>query len=458
MNDFWAQAVMVMGLVVLAYYFVTLAVNLAVLWASLGLLGRKMRVASARLDLPEERAQAVSVLVPAFNEEVTILDTVHALLRQDYPLFEVIVVNDGSLDGTLDLLRQEFRLQPLDPAGEGPLPCGQVRGLFISESCRNLIVVDKENGGKADALNAGLNAARYPLVCCVDADGLLAPDALKKLACQFARDDRVVAAGGVVRPLNGCQVQNGAVTKAGVPASLTGRVQAVEYLRAFLSGRFGWEWGSGLLIVSGAFGMFRRDVLLEAGGYADSLGEDMELTLRLHHRLLDEKRPYRVITAVDALCWTQVPETLRGLRTQRVRWHRGLAQALWLHRGMVLRPRYGAVGMAALPVFWTIELLGPVVELIGYGMLAALLLLGGPTTAALLVFAMAYLHGLTQSLTALVTEGRVYPSPDDPLRLAGACLLEPLLYRPLLALWRCEALVTMGRRARWGSISRKRLS
>lgn len=177
---------------VLAYYFVTLAVNLAVLWASLGLLGRKMRVASAHLDLPEERAEAVSVLVPAFNEEVTILDTVRALLRQDYPRFEVIVVNDGSADGTLDLLRQEFGLRPLDPAGEGPLPCGQVRGLFISESRWDLIVVDKENGGKADALNAGLNAARYPLVCCVDADGLLEPDALKKLACQFARDDRVV--------------------------------------------------------------------------------------------------------------------------------------------------------------------------------------------------------------------------------------------------------------------------
>lgn len=255
MNDLWTQAVMVMGLVVLAYYFVTLAVNLAVLWASLGLLGRKMRVASAHLDLPEERAEAVSVLAPAFNEEVTILDTVRALLRQDYPRFEVIVVNDGSADGTLDLLRQEFGLRPLDPAGEGPLPCGQVRGLFISESCRDLIVVDKENGGKADALNAGLNAARYPLVCCVDADGLLEPDALKKLACQFARDDRVVAAGGVVRPLNGCQVENGAVVQAGVPPTLTGRVQAVEYLRAFLSGRFGWEKGSGLLIVSGAFGM-----------------------------------------------------------------------------------------------------------------------------------------------------------------------------------------------------------
>lgn len=143
------------------------------------------------------------------------------------------MVNDGSADGTLDLLRQEFGLRPLDPAGEGPLPCGQVRGLFISESCRDLIVVDKENGGKADALNAGLNAARYPLVCCVDADGLLEPDALKKLACQFARDDRVVAAGGVVRPLNGCQVENGAVVQAGVPPTLTGRVQAVEYLRAF---------------------------------------------------------------------------------------------------------------------------------------------------------------------------------------------------------------------------------
>lgn len=333
-----------------------------------------------------------------------------------------------------------------------------VRELLISGSRRSLIVMDKENGGKADALNAGLNTARFPLVCCVDADGLLAPDALKKLACQFARDERVVAAGGVVRPLNGCEVSQGEVLQAGVPATLTGRVQVVEYLRAFLSGRFGWETGNGLLIVSGAFGMFRKQVLLDIGGYADSLGEDMELTLRIHHRLAGEKAPCRVITAVDALCWTQVPETLRDLKTQRVRWHRGLADALWRHRGMVLRPRYGTVGMAALPVFWAIELLGPVVELAGYGLLAAFLVTQGPSATALLVFAMAYLHGLTQSLTALVTEGRTYPSPEDPLLLAGACLLEPVLYRPLLALWRCEALLTMKRRPRWGTVSRSCLS
>lgn len=458
MRDFLAQFVVVMGLLVLGYYFVALGVNPAVLWSSLRQAGRKMRVVSARLDLPEEAAEPVSVLVPAFNERITIADTARALLAQDHPHFEVIVINDGSSDGTLELLREEFRLEPLEAAGEGPLPCAPVRGLFLSSVHRGLIVVDKENGGKADALNAGLNAARFPLVCCVDADGILEPDALKKLARPFARDEKVVAAGGMVRPINGCEIRGGTVVRTGEPRTLVGKMQVVEYLRAFPGGRFGWERGNGLLIVSGAFGMFRKQVLLEAGGYANSVGEDMELTLRLHHHLLDRGTPYRVITVADAVCWTQVPERLRDLKTQRVRWHRGLADALRRHRGMLFRPRYGTVGMASLPVFWFIELLGPVIELAGYVTLLVFLLVHGATAPALLLFLMAYLHGLAQSLTALAAGTGVFSDPGEPLRLLPACLLEPLVYRPLLALWRSGALLTAGRQARWGAITRNKLS
>lgn len=238
------------------------------------------------------------------------------------------------------------------------------------------MVLDKANGGKADALNAGLNAARYPLVCCVDADGLLEPDAVRQMACLFARRENTVAVGGMVRPMNGCPARAGRINRIQLPRKPLELVQVVEYLRAFLTSRFGWESINSLLIVSGAFGMFDRAALLEAGGYDHTIGEDAELTLRLHRRMLDTGRPYTIAMALDAVCWTQVPADLRGLRTQRIRWQKGLADALWKHRALLLNPRYGRVGMLALPFFWFSELLGPLVELLGYLLLAAALLLG----------------------------------------------------------------------------------
>ena len=450
-----------MSLLILGYYFLVLFINLTVMALSFLQVGRKMRVVSAGADLREEALEPVSILVPAFNEQATILDTVHSLLQQDYPEFEIIVINDGSKDDTLKLLREAYDLKTLESAWGDELPCGRIRQAFISETHRNVVVIDKENGGKADALNAGLNTARFPLVCCVDADGLLERDGLKRLACPFARDDRVVAAGGMVRPINGCEIQDGRIKAVHLPERLTERVQVAEYMRAFLSGRFGWERTNGLLIISGAFGMFRKAVLMDLGGYARTVGEDMELTLRLHHAMLDRKEPYRIAMAVDAVCWTQVPERLRDLRTQRVRWHRGLADALWRHRGMLLRPRYGMVGMAALPVFWFVEWMGPIIELTGYLIFLLLLITGHMTASALTLFLMAYLYGLVQSLMAVIAEDRLsrsYLDSGDGLRLVLICLIEPLLYRLLVTFWRCTALVPRKKRADWGSISRKGFS
>lgn len=444
------------SLLILTYYFFVVGVYFAVMWLALVRLAARMRVVRAGVDLPGEALTPVSILVPAYNEGANIVQSVRSLLEQDYPEFEVVVVDDGSRDDTLAQLRAAFDLEPDTLPAAAPLTCKPLRAAY-RDRCRNLRVLSKDNGGKADALNAGLNAARYPLVCCVDADGLLQPDALRRLACHFARSEKTVAVGGVVRPLNGCRVEQGRVRQALLPRTALEQVQVVEYLRAFFVGRFGWERLNGLLIVSGAFGMFDRAALLAIGGYAETVGEDVELTLRLHRKMRELHRPYAITMAPDAVCWTQVPMSVRDLRGQRVRWHRGLADTLARHRGALLNPRYGAVGMLALPFYWFVELLGPAVEVTGYGIFFFLLACGVVMPQALMLLAMAYLYGVVQSVAAIAAEDRttrLYRVPGSTLRLVLICLWEPLLYRPLTVLWRCGALLTARRRPAWGTIRR----
>lgn len=361
----------------------------------------------------------------------------------------------------MSVLSSAFDLTPLKNAREQIAANGIVRGTYISRIDRRVLVLDKENGGKADALNAGIRAARFSLICCADADGILEPNTLKRLACHFARDETVVAVGGVVRPLNGCIVENGRVCQIGIPSRMIERIQVTEYLRAFLTGRFGWERTNSLLIISGALGMFKKQILLDIGGYANTVGEDMELTLRIHKALRKSHTPYRILMAVDAICWTQVPDYLLDLQTQRIRWHKGLTDTLWRHRDMMLNPHYGAVGMEALPVFWLVEWFGPFIELSGYILFCFLLLTGQLMPSAFLFFLMAYLYGLVQSLIAIIAEdqvSRIYANFSDILRLLGVCLLEPVLYRPMLAFWRCSAVLSFWQRSSWGSIRRKRIS
>lgn len=450
-------ALLVLSFVILGYYFLLHTIYSLIQFLSLLRLRRRMRVVRAGVQLPEEALTPVSVIVPAFNESATILQSVRSFLDQDYPSLEVIVVSDGSTDDTMPRLRTAFDLTPIPADWPRPLVCQPLTAAYVSRSRPNLIVLDKQNGGKADALNAGLNAARSPLVCCVDADSLLAPNAVRQLACHFARRENTLAVGGIVRPLNGCTVREGRVEQVVLPALSVERMQVVEYLRAFLTGRLGWEALGSLLIVSGAFGMFDRAALLAAGGYSRTVGEDAELTLRLHRWARDTGRPCRIAMAPDALCWTQAPSRLADLRTQRIRWQRGLAESLYRHRGMLLRPRYGAVGMLALPFAWLAELLGPAVELLGHGLVLLALALGVAAPQALLLFAMAYLHGVVQSAFAVAAEDRttrLYVGRGNTPALLLTCFTEPLFYRPLTALWRCSALLTLWRPSAWGSIRR----
>ncbi len=304
----------------------------------------------------------VSVIVPAHNEEATIVHTVRSALAVRYPELEVVAVNDGSTDGTLEQLVDAFDLVPSPGAVCSDIPCKHIRGLYESLSHPGLRVVDKEQGGKADALNAGINASTFPLVCNIDADSLIDARSMVHITRPFLEDHRVVAVGGVVMPANGCDIVRRRGNAVRVAGSNLARFQTIEYLRAFLFGRIGWSRLNGLMIVSGAFAIFRRTALVEIGGYrTDTVGEDMELVLRMH-RVFRQKKAYRIIFLPDPICWTQVPEDLKSLGKQRRRWHRGLADSLVKNRQLCLNPRYGGVGLVGYPFFVLCELLSPVVE------------------------------------------------------------------------------------------------
>ena len=423
---------------------------------------RRSRLQDHRRMLRSEITPSVSIVAPAYNEEATIVTSVRSLLKLAYGNYEVIVINDGSRDGTLATLIREFDLVRSKRVVRPHIPTSPVRGTYRSQHAAypNLVIVDKENGGKSDALNVGINTSRADLVCCIDADSILEEDAILKVVQPFLGDDRVVAAGGIVRIVNGCEVSNGQVTKVRLPSLMLPLYQVIEYLRAFLSGRMGWQALNGLLIISGAFGMFRRSTLVEVGGFdPTTVGEDMELVVRIHRTYRDRQQPYRIVFLPDPVCWTEVPESTRVLSRQRGRWQRGLQEVLWRHRGMLFRPRYGVVGSAALPHFLFVEFLGPVVEFLGYISLIALYLLGSLDMEMLgLYFIVAVVYGVMFSVGAVLLEEisfRRYPRPMDLALLLAVGVIENLGYRQLTVLWRLKGMLDHLRgRKEWGLMER----
>jgi len=449
------------------YYFAVL--NL--LYATFALFGLRMVARYARelselslKDLLEREAYLpVSILVPTYNEEKTIAASVRSFLALRYPEFEVIVVCDGPRDRTLEVLKEAFRLVRVDWVFKRALPTKPIRGVYRSLTYPNLLVVDKENGGKADALNAGLNFARYPLFCGVDADSLLDPEALLRASRLFLEDERVLAVGGTIRPLNGARVREGIVEELRLPRGFLEKMQIIEYARAFFMGRAGWSAMNALLIISGAFGLFRRSEAMKVGGYrTDIVGEDMELVVRLHRRAREEGRDYRVLYTPDPICYTEVPADWATLRRQRNRWHRGLWEVLWLHRAMLFNPRYGRLGLLAMPYFFLFEALGPVVEVLGYLLLPVFYLLGVFNAEfALLFLLLALGYGVLLSQLAIGMETLLlkrYPRLRDRVALLFLSLLEALGYRQVLALERFIATFQVLRKqGQWGEMRRKGL-
>jgi cellulose synthase/poly-beta-1,6-N-acetylglucosamine synthase-like glycosyltransferase len=403
----------------------------------------------------------ISILVPAYNEEATIAASVRSLLQLNYPDFEVIVINDGSKDKTLQTLLQEFAMVPFPEAYRKSVRVKPVRGIYRSTVYPNLRLIDKDNGGKADSLNAGINASRCPLFCAVDADSILEPDSLTRVVLPFFEDPTTIASGGTIRLANGCTVTGGFLTSVDLPTNWVARLQIVEYLRAFLFGRLGWSPLNAVLVISGAFGVFRKDRVIEAGGYrTDTLGEDMELVVRLHAIHRSKRRPYRIVFVPDPICWTEAPESLRILKSQRIRWQRGLAESLMLNLDLLCHPRGGLAGWFAFPFMAIFEWFGPFIEVVGYVFMAAAFALGLISQTAFVLFlAMSFCLGTLLSVSALLLEElsfHVYKKPRQLLLLLFVVLVENLGYRQLVSAWRLIGLWRWftGHKGHWGEMRR----
>ena len=446
MNILLTVTTIIFYIVLIYYLFINTTIFLMML-LSLG----SARVRQLRSELVDwdklatsKMVESISILVPAYNEELVISDSVRSLLSIKYPRYEVIVINDGSKDRTLDTLIREFSLVRVDLAYSRKLPTEPIVNFFVSPDIPNLIVVDKENGGKDDALNVGINVSHYPLICSVDADTILEDDALLRVAMPFFEDRDMVATGGHVRLRNGCRIEKSKILERDLPKEFLPLLQIVEYTRSFVMGRVGWNALNALLIISGAFGLFRKDLVVEIGGYQPrAIGEDMELVVHLHHYLRNKKRRGVFRYVPDAICWTEAPTELKGLGSQRTRWQQGLLTSISLYSDMILNPRYGVVGMVAIPYFLLFELLTPIAEVLGYFLLILLFSLGFLEVSFFYSFvAITVGYGTFLSLAAVIMDRiiyRIYPKTSQFFKMLLFAVLENFGYHHLNVWWRLRA-------------------
>jgi cellulose synthase/poly-beta-1,6-N-acetylglucosamine synthase-like glycosyltransferase len=410
------------------------------------------------------QAPSVSILAPAYNEGLTIIDNVRSLLSIHYNQLELIVINDGSKDDSLQKLIKAYDLQIVPYIYQQHITTKPVRGVYKSRNpvYHKLVVVDKENGGKADSLNAGINIATGKYLVCIDADCVLEQDALLKLIKPFMEEAAkpVIATGGVIRIANSCVVENGRLIDVNLPKRFLPRVQTLEYIRAFLLGRMAWSRLNGLLLISGAFGAFDRDIVIKAGGYnTKTVGEDMELLVRMRRYMVENGLDYRVAYIPDPLCWTEAPESFKILGRQRNRWTRGTIETLKLHRKMFFNPRYGLLGMLSFPYWFFFEMLAPVAEFIGMMAFILFIMIGivdWPFFYALLLFIFTF--GFLYSVFAILMEVATYNQyrkRGDIAKLMLTALLEPFLFHPFVVWSAIRGYIDLFRKKKsWGEMVR----
>jgi len=458
-----AVAIQIVGYAAVSYYAL---MNLYILGLSIhsALVLRRnhhlQRFGRVREMLSSRLAPPVSIVLPAYNEAAGIVDAIRSMSIVEYPRFEIVVANDGSSDDTLEALVEAFQLELVRIPYRDELSTKPMRAIYRGRSGVDITVVDKENGGRADALNAGINAARYPYVLCTDADVVLDAQCLVRAMQRVVEDrERTVGVGGNIRPLNGSTVELGHLISTSVPRGMIARMQILEYLRTFICSRPGWSEWNGLPNVSGAFGIWRRSAVLAVGGFSPGhMGEDMDLTLRMHRFHIDNDIPYRIVYEPSAVIWTEVPESARVLRRQRIRWHRGLMQIVADFKSMLLNPRYGRVGMVTWPGYFLFEYLAPIIEFVGYIVVPTGIILNLLSPRAIIaMIAIAFGVGMLNSFIAiLLDEPYGYAnSGTDTTRLVVIALAENFGLHQMTVLWRIRALLG-GRSVKvWGNMERR---
>ncbi len=468
MRELALQFVIYFNYVVIVYAVAVVLIQGTLLFSAAGSLRRSLRRdPPSRIEdiFAHPSTPGMSVLVAAYNEERTIVECVRSVLAQRYPQLELIVVDDGSTDETFAVLEQAFDLVPTQRAVPMLIETeGQVLSIHAPREGGALLVVRKENAGRcADALNAGLNVARMPLICTLDADSVLEPDALLHVARPLVENPgRILAAGGVVRPSNGMRIHRGNVERVVLPKGWLVRMQIVEYLRSFMLGRVGWTALDSLLIISGAFGAYRREDVLAVGGLTqNSLGQDADLVASLHMMARQRgQRRYRMMMVPQAVCWSEAPQKRKDLRRQRIRWAHGLVQVLWRHRRAMANPRYGRFGMVVLPYHLLIEAIGPIIELLGLPVVALAWYFGvlnAPYAIAIFVLAVGF--GLLVSMSAVLADEWTkerYSRWRDVPALFVAAFMETTVLRLMLASWRTQGLfdAMFRRKTGWASVPR----
>lgn len=413
-------------------------------------------------ELLQEYYVPITLVVPAHNEEITIETSIRSLLALEYKLYEIIVVDDGSTDGTSQVLREAFHMQPVNRPIQRRIPCQPEEAIFETMECKvPVTLIRKRNGGKADALNMGINAAKYPYFICMDADSVLQFDSLQKIVHPVLEEGNVIAVGGAVRPCNGTEIRDGHVFSYSLPRKLLPCMQVLEYDRSFLAARILFDKFNGSILISGAFGLFKKSLVIDAGGYdAATMGEDMELVVKLHVFCREHGIPYRIRYATDAVCWTQAPENLKDLCKQRRRWHIGLFQCMTKHKRMLANPKYGLAGTVSYLYFLFYELLSPYIELFGLFTIVLAFLLDLINVPFMILFFLIYVvYSSILSLTAFFARIHTVDlklSLLDVCKAIGLCILEVGGLRLVLAWVRATALIGYQKKKHtWGSIERK---
>ena len=428
---------------------------------------RKNSYVNYKEIMSSNNAPTISIIAPAYNESLNIVENVRSLLSNHYVNYDVIIVNDGSKDDSLEKLIKIYNLVKVDYLINEQIPTKPLRnGIYKSTNpaFEKLIIVDKENGGKADALNMGLNISTSEYVACIDVDCLLLEDSLQKMVKPFLEvtDRKVIAAGGVIRISNSCIVKEGKLHDVNFPKKLIEQGQILEYIRAFLLGRMAWSRLNGLLLISGAFGLFDKKIAIKVGGYdKDTVGEDMELVVRMRGYMEEQKRTYKVAYIPDPLCWTEAPDNYKIFISQRNRWTRGTIETLKKHRKIGFNPKYNILGLVSYPYWFFFERLAPIIEFVGVIYFAILIATNKIRWDYAFGFIiLAYLFTVVFSLIAIITEeltSHQYKKKGTGIHLVIIAFLEPFVNHPfvLYAAIRGNIDYYFNKKKKWGEMTRK---